>query len=55
MKVRLAIATMAIIVWGYAYAADDARLRLAGIILLAAALLLRFLPGNRSRNDTPAS
>ena len=50
-KVRIAIATGAVIVWGYGYATEDARLRLAGIVLLAIALALRFAPQRKWPDD----
>lgn len=51
LKARIGIAAMAIVVWAYALRVDDARLRLAGIVMLAVALALRFFG---RRNDTPA-
>jgi hypothetical protein len=50
MTVRLAVAVMGIVVWAYAIKVDDARLRLAGIVMLAVSLALRFL-GRRRRSD----
>jgi hypothetical protein len=40
--IRLGVAVLALLVWGYGYSVDDERLRLAGIVLLAVSLLLRF-------------
>jgi hypothetical protein len=54
MKLRLAVAAIAIVVWGYAYKVDDERLRLAGIVLLAIALFLRFADRKRREDDAPA-
>lgn len=57
LLVRLAIAIIGIVTWGYGVAADLPRVRLAGIILMAASLILRFLPkklhGDRG-DETPA-
>ena len=55
LKIRLALAAMGIVVWAYALRADDARLRLAGIIMLAASLALRFLGRRRAPDDHSAS
>lgn len=54
VKVRLVIAAMAVVVWGYGYSAEDARVRLAGIVLLAISLLLRWVPRTRGSGDRPA-
>lgn len=43
MQGRMALLTIGILVWGYGVRADLERLRLVGIALLAASLLLRFL------------
>ena len=51
MQARLALAIMGIVIWGYALAVDDARLRLVGIIVLMLSLVLRFF-GRRDRNPT---
>jgi hypothetical protein len=40
---RLAIAITGVAVWGYGYASDNGGVRMAGIIILAISLLLRFL------------
>ena len=54
MQVRLAVATIGIVVWGYGLLRDDANVRLAGIIVLAASLLLRFTPRRlRDQPDSP--
>lgn len=47
LKVRIAVAVMGIVVWAYAVKADDPRLRLAGIVLLAVSLLLRWFGPRR--------
>jgi hypothetical protein len=44
LYVRLGLAIIGIIVWGYAVFVDDARLRLVGIVVLAASLILRLIP-----------
>ena len=41
---RTVLAAIGVVVWGYGYRTDDAHVRLAAIAILAAALLLRFLP-----------
>jgi len=57
LQVRVVLATIGIVLWGYGYAVDDANRRLVGIILLALSLLLRFAPWGRGRNrdDTSAA
>lgn len=45
--VKLVLAAIGIVVWGYGARADDAAFRLAGMIILAIAVLLRFLPASR--------
>ena len=41
---RTVLAAIGVVVWGYGYRVDDARVRLAAIGILALALLLRFVP-----------
>ena len=41
---RTALAAIGVVVWGYGYRVDDANVRLAAIVVLAVALLLRFVP-----------
>jgi hypothetical protein len=41
---RIALIFIGVLVWGYGKSADLSGLRLAGIGILAAALLLRFVP-----------
>ena len=48
---RLVITGVAIAVWGYGLKADDARIRITGMALLAVALVLRFVA--RRRPATP--
>ena len=43
-QVRLAIALIGVMVWGYGTRVDDSRLRWIGIALLAVTLVLRFMP-----------
>lgn len=43
-QVRLTLAIIGIVVWGYGLQVDDAQLRLVGIALLAVSLILRFAP-----------
>lgn len=52
--VRLAVAALAIAVWGYGYSVNDERITLAGIVLLAIALLLRFFGPRRPRRGPGA-
>ena len=52
LKARIAIAAMGIVTWAYALRVDDARLRLAGIVMLSISLALRFL-GRRRQPDQP--
>lgn len=42
--IKLAVAAMGIVVWGYGARVDDAHIRLAGMITLGVAVALRFLP-----------
>jgi hypothetical protein len=42
VAMRLLVTAMAIMVWGYGLKVDDANIRLVGMGLLAAALILRF-------------
>jgi hypothetical protein len=41
---RAALAVIGVVVWGYGYRIDDPNVRLAAIVILAVALLLRFVP-----------
>jgi hypothetical protein len=41
---RTVLAAIGVVVWGYGYRVDEARVRLAAIGILALALLLRFVP-----------
>jgi hypothetical protein len=51
MQIRVAIAVIGVIVWGYGVANEHSTIRLVGIGMLALALVLRFA---RRRSD-PAS
>lgn len=42
--VRFGVAVIGMLVWANGYRIDDATVRWAGIVLLAAAVLLRFMP-----------
>jgi hypothetical protein len=55
-QVKLGLAAIGLILWGYGYRVDDARLRLIGIGFLAAAAILRFVKrGPPPRDGTPAT
>jgi hypothetical protein len=41
---RAVLAAIGVIVWGYGYRTENARLRLVAIVVLALTLLLRYLP-----------
>ena len=41
---RTVLAVIGVAVWGWGYRTDDAQIRLAGIVILAVTLLLRFVP-----------
>lgn len=51
LKVRLAVAAIGLVVWGYAVYANDATLRLVGMVMLALSLLLRWI--RTPRADAP--
>jgi hypothetical protein len=42
--VRAVFAAIAVFVWGYGYRTENASMRLVAIVILAATLLLRYLP-----------
>jgi hypothetical protein len=44
MLLRLAIAAIGVLVWGYGLVRDESNVRLVGIIVLASSLILRFAP-----------
>ena len=41
---RTVLTVLGVVVWGYGYRVNDARVRLAGIAILAVSLLLRLVP-----------
>ena len=51
---KLAVGAVALAVWAIGARADDARLRWAGIALLAGAFLLRFFEPKPGRDAQPA-
>jgi hypothetical protein len=51
---RTVLAIIGLVVWGYGYRVDDPRVRLAAIGILAAALLLRFVPKRWTGDDGPS-
>lgn len=48
---RVALMVMGILVWGYGVRADDTQLRMIGIGLLAASLILRFFRPRRPAGE----
>ncbi|HEY5087241.1 MAG TPA: hypothetical protein VII66_07805 [Gemmatimonadaceae bacterium] len=48
-SIKLAIGTAGFVTWAYGARVDNARVRLAGMIVIAAALVLRFLPASVRR------
>jgi hypothetical protein len=54
LRVRLALAIIGIIVWGYGILNDQATVRLVGIIVLALSLVLRFTPRRFQRGEDTA-
>jgi hypothetical protein len=51
MQVRVLLAVIGVIVWGYGMARDEPQVRLVGIALLALSLVLRFFPKRRQPDD----
>jgi hypothetical protein len=51
---RAILAAIGVIVWGYGYRTENARIRLVAIIVLAVTLLLRFLPARWFDGDHPS-
>ncbi len=49
---RLAIAVVGMMVWGYAYRVENDRVRWVGIAMLAVSVLMRFIP--RRKPTSPA-
>ena len=52
-QIRLALAVIGLLAWGYGQRVDDATIRWVGIGFLAMALLLRFLPKRLRKDDYP--
>jgi hypothetical protein len=52
-QIRLALALIGVLVWGYGTRVDDSDLRWMGIALLAAAVALRFVPKRWRGETTP--
>jgi phosphatidylglycerophosphate synthase len=52
-RLRLVVAAVGVAIWAWGYRVDDSRVRWAGMILLVAAILLRFFDGSRARSDQP--
>lgn len=48
---RFLLALIGVAVWGYGYRTDDTQVRLAGIVILAVALVLRFVPKRWLRGE----
>jgi len=44
LQIRLALAIIGVVVWGYGLLRDEGTVRLAGIVVLAFSLVLRFAP-----------
>ena len=44
LQIRLALAIIGVVVWGYGLLRDEATVRLVGIVVLALSLVLRFTP-----------
>ncbi len=53
-QLKLGLAVVGIVLFGYGIRADDERLRWAGIAFLAVAAILRFV-GRRKRDDQSVS
>lgn len=54
LRVRLALAIIGLIVWGYGLLEDEATVRLVGIVVLALSLVLRFIPRRFQRGEDKA-
>lgn len=54
MQVRLALAIVGTVVWGYGLLEDEPRVRLVGIVVLALSLVLRFAPKRFQRGEDKA-
>ena len=52
-QIKLGIALLGVLVWGYGQRVDSATIRWVGIAFLAAAVVLRFLPKRLRKDDYP--
>ena len=50
---RAVLAAIGVIVWGYGYRTENARIRLIAIVVLALTLLLRYVPARWLGEDDP--
>jgi chromate transport protein ChrA len=50
---RMVVTLIGIAVWGYGQRTDQSQLRIAGMVILAIALLLRFAPKRWFGEDQP--
>ena len=55
LAIKVALAAIGVILFGYGMAADDRILRWIGMAFLAAAVLTRFLPKRLRTGDYPRS
>ncbi len=55
LQIRLAIAILGLVVFGYGYAVEQPKVRLAGIVLLAISLVLRFVPDRKGKTGDPTN
>ena len=54
-QLKLALAVIGLIVWGYGYRVDSSPLRWIGIAFLAVAVILRLLPKRLRGGDYPST
>ena len=52
-QIKLGVAAVGLLVWGYGQRVDNAMIRWVGIAFLAAAVVLRFLPKRLRKDDYP--
>ena len=50
---RIILGAIGVAVWGYGYRVDDPNVRLAGIVILALVLLMRWIPKSWLDGDSP--
>jgi hypothetical protein len=58
VRMKLALFVIGLILWTWGYRSDDSYFRIAGIVVLMVAFLLRFVgrrPGSGDRKDPPSS